>query len=115
MANGWFVGGHSTAAGVVCEKASASGANLPFGSARELVLRGFSYMNQSSLASSTKTATLRIGDSSGVGLSSIVFAQDTNEFALSVGGINLSGKYFAVATESTHSNGVAACMWGDYA
>lgn len=114
MANGWFVGGHSTAAGVVCEKASASGANLAYAS-RDLVLRGFSYQNQSSLASSTTTATLRIGDSSGVGLSSIIFAQDTPEFNLNVGGLSVPGKYFAIATESTHANGVAAAMWGDYA
>jgi hypothetical protein len=113
--SGWFVSAMTTTVGVVCEKASASGANLPFASRRMLELHGYSVQTASSLAASTVSATLRVGASSGVGLSSTPVALDTPEFAMSVDGLKITGQYFAIAAGTTHATGLVASMWGDYA
>ena len=112
---GWFVSGMSTAVGVICEKAASSGGNLTYSSRRMLELHGYAIQTASSLAASTVCATLRIGVSSAIGLSSIMIGLDTPEFAMSNDGLNVKGQYFAIAAGTTHVTGMVASMWGDYA
>jgi len=111
---GWFVSAMTTTVGVICEKAGSSGANLPYASRRMLELHGYALQTASSLAASTVCATLRIGVSSAIGLSSIMIGLDTPEFAMSNDGLNVKGQYFAIAAGTTHVTGMVASMWGDY-
>ena len=112
---GWFVSAMSTAVGVICEKSGSSGGNLAYSGRRMLELHGYAIQTASSLAASTVCATLRIGVSSVIGLSSIMIGLDTPEFAMSNDGLNIKGQYFAIAAGTTHVTGMVASMWGDYA
>ena len=112
--DGWLISGQTTTVGVACEFASASGANLPYGGSRELVLNGYMVQVASSLANSSVMATLRRGDSSGAALSSTPIMLDTAEGIVSVSGLNINAKYFAIAAGTTHANAMLGTMWGVY-
>jgi len=111
MGAGWFVSGMTTAVGVACEFGTSSNVGV---ASKKLRLKGYTIQSPSSLAASTVMATLRMGESSGVGLSSKVICLDTPEFTLSAEGLNLVAPYFAIAAGTTHVAGFLATMWGDY-
>jgi hypothetical protein len=111
--SGWIVGGVSTKVEVVCEMGTSSNAIGP--SQKKLVLRGYHVQTFSSLAASTVTAKLVLGESSAVGTQTLPICLDSPEVSHTVNGLNVTANYFAISAGSTHVKGLHASMWGDYA
>jgi len=110
--NGWFVGGFSTAAAIVVERASPQLGTV--GGQTKLVLEGFSLDVASSIAS-TVGIMLRVGQSSGSLLSSTPIGMTFATFySKSVDHLHIEGGYFAIAAPTTSVSGVQANMWGHY-
>lgn len=113
--SGWFISGMTTAAGVAIEIGTSSNANWSY-SSKKLRLEGLSVQMPSSIAASTVMATLRFGESSGVGLSTTPLVNWTAESAIQWKGLKFEAPYFAIVSPATCGDrgGFLCAMWGSY-